>query len=489
MTRSDAFVFFGASGDLAYKQVFPALQALARRGRLATPIVGVAKSGWTNAQFVARIRDSLERHGGLDAGAFATLCTGLQYISGDYNDPSTYDRLRQALGNAERPLHYLAIPPSLFDAVISGLARSGCARNARVIVEKPFGRDLASARLLNHALQAVFPEASVFRIDHYLGKEAVENLLYFRFANAFVEPIWNRDYIASVQITMAENFGVQGRGRFYEEVGTVRDVVQNHALQVIALLTMEPPANASADAMHDEKRRIFGAIRPLAHQDVVRGQFRGYRDEVGVSANSLVETFVALQLHIDTRRWAGVPFYVRAGKRLPVTATEVMVELKRPPQTVFDNLKSSRPNYFRFRLSPDAFIALGARTKAPGEAMTGKDVELIVHEQSGDAMTPYERLLGDAMRGDGSLFTRADCVEAAWRVVEPILQKAPPPIEYAPNTWGPPAAERINGAGWRNPCRRRDSVAAIAAPGAKHVTPASDPGDARPGALSTAGTV
>ncbi|MFL6622914.1 MAG: glucose-6-phosphate dehydrogenase [Sulfurifustis sp.] len=488
MTPADAFVFFGASGDLAYKQIFPALQALTRRGRLETRIVGVAKSPWTNAQFIARMRDSLERHGVLDAGAFATLCARVQYISGDYNDPSTYDRLRQALGNAERPLHYLAIPPSLFDAVITGLARSGCAKNARVIVEKPFGRDLASARSLNRALHAVFPETSVFRIDHYLGKEPVENLLYFRFANAFLEPIWNRDYIASVQITMAENFGVQGRGRFYEEVGTVRDVVQNHVLQVIALLTMEPPANASADAMHDEKRRIFGAIRPLAHQDVVRGQFRGYRDEAGVSANSQVETFVALRLLIDTQRWAGVPFYIRAGKQLPVTATEVVVELKQPRQIVFDDLKSSEPNYFRFRLSPDALIALGARIKAPGEAMAGKDAELIVDEQSGDAMTPYERLLGDALRGDGSLFTRADCVEAAWRVVEPILKNAPPPVEYLPHTWGPPDAERINGnGGWRNPCRRRDSGAAVAPPGAKRPVPAL--ADDRPGTLPAEGTV
>jgi glucose-6-phosphate 1-dehydrogenase len=447
---SDAFVFFGATGDLAFKKIFPALQALTRRGRLEMPVIGIGRAAWKTEQLRARARESVEQHGGLDREAFERLCTRLQYVEGDYREDATFARLGEALHGASRPLHYLAIPPSMFAPVVHGLAEAGCAKDARVIVEKPFGRDLASAQALNRTLHQSFPEAAIFRIDHYLGKEPVENLLYFRFANTFLEPIWNRNYVAAVQITMAEDFGVQGRGRFYEEVGAVRDVVQNHMLQVIALLAMDAPVGRGADALRDEKLRIFRAMQPLAAADVVRGQFRGYRGEAGVAAGSRVETFAALRLRVDTWRWAGVPFYIRAGKRLAVTATEVRVDLRAPPQVLFDEGAS---NYFRFRLGPDVLIATGARAKAPGETMTGRPVELIVRGNPADAMQPYERLLGDALAGDGSLFTRDDSVEAAWRVVQPILDDPAPPIEYAPGSWGPPEAEQLvaGDGGWHNP--------------------------------------
>jgi glucose-6-phosphate 1-dehydrogenase len=450
---SDAFVFFGATGDLAYKQIFPALQAMIRRGHLNAPIIGVAKSDWNLDQLKTRARDSLDKHGGVDHEAFAQLSARLQYIDSDYRDATTYERLRKALGDATRPLHYLAIPPSMFATVADGLAQSGCAKDARVILEKPFGRDFASAQLLNHTLQQFFPEPSIFRIDHYLGKEPVQNLLYFRFANSFLEPIWNRNYIESVQITMAESFGVQGRGRFYEEAGAIRDVVQNHMLQVVALLAMDAPTSSDAEAMRDEKIRIIRAMRPLALEDVVRGQFRGYREEEGVTLDSQVETFVALRLHIDTWRWAGVPFYIRAGKRLPVTVTEVLVKLKRPPQEIFEEIKPGRSNYFRFRLGPKVLISLGARAKIPGESWVGEEVELVARHHSGDEMTPYERLLGDAMRGDATLFAREDSVESAWRVVDPILGSATPVHEYNPHTWGPSEADQIiaDDGGWHNP--------------------------------------
>jgi glucose-6-phosphate 1-dehydrogenase len=440
---SDAFVFFGATGDLAYKQIFPALQALMRRDRLDLPIIGVAKSGWNVDQLKARARDSLQEHGGVDADAFAKLSARLRYIDGDYGDRATYERLRDALGNAARPLHYLAIPPSMFATVVDGLSKGGCATDARVVVEKPFGRDLASAQSLNRTLTGIFPEAAIFRIDHYLGKEPVENLLYFRFANAFLEPIWNGHHVARVQITMAESFGVQGRGRFYEEVGAIRDVVQNHLLQVASLLAMEAPVGHGTDRIRQEKLRVFVAMRPLAVEEVVRGQFHGYRGEKGVAPDSQVETFAALRLHIDNGRWAGVPFEIRAGKRLPVTATEVTVELKRPPHAVFDSFRLGESNYFRFRLSPEVLISAGARIKVPGEAMVGEDAELVLHRHPGDEMLPYERLLGDAMHGDATLFAGADAVEAAWRVVDPILGNATPVTAYEPNTWGPAEAERI----------------------------------------------
>jgi glucose-6-phosphate 1-dehydrogenase len=450
---SDAFVFFGATGDLAFKQIFPALQAMIRHGHLDMPIIGVARSAKGLDGLRARAHESLEKHGGVDARAFAALSAKLQYVNGDYNSPETFRDLRKALGAASRPLYYLAIPPELFETVARGLASAGCDKGARVVVEKPFGRDLASAQALNQTLHRCFPESAIFRIDHYLGKEPVQNLLYFRFANSFLEPIWNSNYVQSVQVTMAETLGVEGRGVFYEEVGAIRDVVQNHMLEVVALLTMEAPIGHGPDAMRDAKQQALRAMRPLAPSDVVRGQFRGYRNQDGVASDSKVETFAAVRLHIDTWRWAGVPFYIRAGKRMPVSATEVLVELKRPPQAVFDTTAQSQANYFRFRLSPHVAISLGARAKMPGEAMVGEAVELVVRPSSVDEMTPYERLLGDAIRGDPTLFVREDSVEASWRVVDAILGNVTPAHEYEPDTWGPIEADQIiaGDGGWRNP--------------------------------------
>jgi len=455
---SDAFVFFGATGDLAFKQIFPALQAMIRHGHFDMPIIGVAKSA-PGLDLVARARESLEQHGGLDPEAFKVLSARLQYVNGDYGSQQTFRDLRKALGSASRPLYYLAIPPDLFATVVEGLAHTGCDKGARVVVEKPFGRDLASAQELNRILRQSFKESAIFRIDHYLGKEAVQNLLYFRFANSFLEPIWNRNHVRSVQVTMAETFGVQGRGVLYEELGAIRDVVQNHMLSVVALLTMEAPTGRDPDALRDEKQRAFRAMRPLTPADVVRGQFRGYRDERGVAADSQIETFAAVRLYIDTWRWAGVPFYIRAGKQMPVTATEVMVELRRPPQAVFDVIDQSETNYFRFRLSPNVSIALGGRIKMPGEAMVGEDLELILRPGSADEMVPYERLLGDAIRGDPLLFVREDGVEAAWGVVDPILGNVTPLHEYEANTWGPVETDQLmsDGDRWHNPATAEET--------------------------------